>query len=46
MSETAPTVGQNLFVWGLETPGVTLRYTLTFTASTWHEVGEFTFDGG
>jgi hypothetical protein len=39
-------VGDNLFQWTLQTPSTTIRYTLRFTAKTWHEIGEFSADGG
>lgn len=41
-----PVVGTNTFQWSLVTGGPTIRYTLTFTATTWHEIGEVTLDGG
>ena len=34
------------FVWGLEVPGGSVRYTLSITdGSKWHEIGEFSRDG-
>ena len=41
-----PVVGEDTFQWGLQTPAGTIRYMLTFTRKTWHEVGEFSADGG
>jgi hypothetical protein len=35
--------GEN-FVWGFDTPNGTIRYTITFTASDWTEVGERSAD--
>lgn len=32
--------------WGLEYPGMTIRYTVKFTADTWFEIGEMTRDNG
>ena len=32
-------------VWGFEVPGGRIRFTTTFTDSTWHEVGHFLRDG-
>lgn len=46
VTEVVPVVGDNLFQWNLQTPSVTIRYTLKFTRRTWHEVGEFSPDGG
>src|SRR3954451_2885814 len=37
VSVVTPEVGTNRFVWSLQTPSSTVRYTLTFTATTWHE---------
>lgn len=46
ITEAVPVVGPNTFQWSLVYPGTTIRYTLTFTATTWHEIGEVTTDGG
>ncbi|WP_336210454.1 hypothetical protein [Nonomuraea sp. LPB2021202275-12-8] len=46
VTEVVPVVGPNTFQWTLDVPGVKLRYTLEFTAKTWHEIGEISFDGG
>ena len=46
VTEVAPVVGDNTFQWSLVETGVTIRYSLTFTRSTWHEIGEVTVDGG
>jgi len=41
------TVGTNTFQWSLPAgPSATIRYSLTFTTDTWHEIGEITADGG
>ena len=45
-SVPAPVVGNDTFQWSLQFPGVTIRYSLTFTATTWHEIGETSLDGG
>ncbi|MEO5858055.1 MAG: hypothetical protein ABIR33_03810 [Pyrinomonadaceae bacterium] len=36
-------VGEN-FEWGFEAGGMTIKYTITATASTWQEVGEYSRD--
>src|SRR5579859_7443544 len=41
-----PVVGADTFQWGLQFPPVSIRYTLTFTNKTWHEIGETSLDGG
>lgn len=41
-----PVVGADTFQWGLQFPPVSIRYTLTFTDKTWHEIGETSLDGG
>lgn len=46
VTESVPVVGDHYFQWSLQTGGPTIRYTLTFTGRTWHEVGEYTLDGG
>jgi hypothetical protein len=46
VTTTVPTVGTDTFQWSLVTPSVTIRYSLTFTATTWHEIGEVSADGG
>ncbi|MGW2153775.1 hypothetical protein [Nonomuraea sp. NPDC001699] len=46
VTTVVPEVGDNTFRWSLQTPAYTSRYTLTFTATTWHEIGETTVDGG
>ena len=46
VTEVVPVVGDNTFQWSLVETGVTIRYSLTFTHSTWPEVGEVTVDGG
>jgi hypothetical protein len=46
VTETAPVVGDHTFQWSLVETGVTIRYSLTFTSTTWHEIGEVTTDGG
>lgn len=32
--------------WGFEYPGMTMRYTVKYTADTWFEIGEMSRDGG
>jgi hypothetical protein len=32
--------------WGLEFPGIKIRYTAKFTADTWFEIGEMSRDDG
>ncbi|MFC4589602.1 hypothetical protein [Sphaerisporangium corydalis] len=46
VTTVAPVVGDDTFQWSLQTPSTTIRYTLQFTRRTWHEIGEFTLDGG
>ena len=46
VTEAVPIVGDNTFQWNLVETGVTIRYTLQFTHTTWHEIGEITLDGG
>ncbi|GIH47884.1 hypothetical protein [Microbispora rosea] len=46
VTESVPVVGDHTFQWSLQTGGPTIRYTLSFTGRTWHEVGEYTLDGG
>ncbi|NUT45541.1 MAG: hypothetical protein HOV86_36675 [Thermoactinospora sp.] len=46
VTTVAPVVGDHTFQWSLRTPGYTSRYTLTFTDTAWHEIGETTVDGG
>lgn len=46
VTTVAPVVGDHTFQWSLRTPGYTSRYTLTFTDTAWHEIGEITLDGG
>ena len=46
VTEAVPVVGDNTFQWNLVETGVTIRYTLQFTHTTWHEIGEITLDGG
>ncbi|MEU8271881.1 hypothetical protein AB0B89_32590 [Sphaerisporangium sp. NPDC049002] len=46
VTTATPVVGDNLFQWSLQTPQATIRYTLKFTRRTWHEIGEFSADGG
>jgi hypothetical protein len=41
-----PVVGDHTFQWSLVTGGPTIRYSLQFTATTWHEIGEVSTDGG
>lgn len=42
-----PVVGANTFQWSRPAGGtVLLRYTLRFTATAWHEIGEVSTDGG
>ncbi|MEU8359087.1 hypothetical protein AB0C27_24020 [Nonomuraea sp. NPDC048882] len=41
-----PVVGDHRFEWSLRTPSFTTRYTLTFTDTAWHEIGETSVDGG
>ena len=38
-------LGGNKFEWGFKTPAGTVRYSVTMTEDTWHEVGEFSRDG-
>jgi hypothetical protein len=33
-------------IWGFAVPGGRIRYTIAFTATSWHEVGDFIRDGG
>lgn len=44
--QSVPVVGDDTFQWSLQFPHVIIRYTLTFTARTWHEIGETSVDGG
>jgi hypothetical protein len=46
VTTVVPVVGDHLFQWSLQTPAYTSRYTLTFTDTAWHEIGETTVDGG
>ncbi|MGW4405447.1 hypothetical protein ACWEJ6_15580 [Nonomuraea sp. NPDC004702] len=46
VTTVVPVVGDDTFEWSLQTPAYTSRYTLTFTGTTWHEIGETTVDGG
>lgn len=46
VTTVTPVVGDHRFEWTLQTPAFTTRYTLTFTGTTWHEIGETTTDGG
>ncbi|MFF4193200.1 hypothetical protein [Nonomuraea sp. NPDC001831] len=46
VTTVVPVVGDDTFQWSLQTPGYTSRYTLTFTGTAWHEIGETTVDGG
>lgn len=46
VTTVVPVVGDDLFQWSLQTPAATIRYTLRFTATAWHEIGEVTTDGG
>lgn len=39
-------VRPDTIVWGFAVPGGRIRYTIAFTATTWHEVGEFIREGG
>lgn len=47
--ETAPEISLNKFVWGFSNPqiGGEVRYTITLNEKgNWHEIGEFSRDGG
>ena len=46
LTASVPVVGDDTFQWTLSQPGVTIRYTLKFTRTSWHEVGELSTDGG
>jgi hypothetical protein len=47
VTTSTPVVGANSFQWTLPAgPSATIRYSLTFTTNTWHEIGEITTDGG
>ncbi|MEV7970410.1 hypothetical protein AB0O34_31150 [Sphaerisporangium sp. NPDC088356] len=46
VTQVAPVVGDDLFQWSIQTPATTIRYTLRFTRRAWHEIGEFSTDGG
>ncbi len=46
VTATVPLVGDRFFQWSLQTAGPTVRYTLRFTGRDWHEIGEYTLDGG
>jgi hypothetical protein len=39
-------VRPDTIIWGFAVPGGRIRYTIAFTATSWHEVGEFIRDGG
>lgn len=44
---TLDVTGPNTAVWGLETPQGRMRYTIKLTdKGEWHEIGEFSRDGG
>ncbi|HEX2060648.1 MAG TPA: DUF1579 family protein [Thermoanaerobaculia bacterium] len=44
---TLEVTGPNAAVWGLDTPQGRMRYTMKLTdEGVWHEVGEFSRDGG
>ena len=44
---TLEVTGPNSAVWGLDTPQGRMRYTMRLTEKgEWHEIGEFTRDGG
>jgi hypothetical protein len=39
-------VRPDTIIWGFAVPGGRIRYTIAFTATSWHEVGEFIREGG
>ena len=42
----APKITDNTFIWGFAVEGGQVRYTITLTKMSWHEIGEFSPDGG
>lgn len=46
MLSLEPEISDTTFVWGFEVEGGEVRYTITLGGDTWHEVGEFSPDGG
>ncbi len=46
ITQAVPVVGDHSFQWSIQAPSTTIRYTLTFTATAWHEIGEVSLDGG
>lgn len=46
IAQAVPVVGDDTFQWTLQFSNVSIRYSLTFTAKTWHEIGETSLDGG
>jgi hypothetical protein len=46
VSVATPVVGDDSFQWSLVTGGPTIRYSIAFTRTSWHEVGEVSTDGG
>jgi hypothetical protein len=46
VTDTTAVVGDHTFQWSLVETAVTIRYSLTFTNTAWHEIGEVTTDGG
>lgn len=46
VTDSTPVVGDHTFQWSLVETAVTIRYSLTFTNTAWHEIGEVTTDGG
>jgi hypothetical protein len=39
-------VRPDTIIWGFAVPGGRIRYTIAFTATSWHEIGEFIREGG
>jgi hypothetical protein len=44
--EVPAEVNEKGFIWGFDMPYGRVRFTLEFSADTWHEIGEISRDGG
>ena len=44
--DVSPTVSDHSWTWGFDVPYGKTRFTLDFTDGKWHEIGEFSRDGG